>query len=171
MPLELSSYFCVKDGPFNPSKPMSPHGLIGTNVQVKAYWLLDAFRIKKNSQIIAKFSNEEDKKAMYKARIGLKNKKPVIFINEDLIPSRAELAAEARKLVKDKKISGTWSLDGQVFVKLIGKDKPVKIQGLRDLVDIQSTSKDEGMKITETRGGLNLETSTEQDPLDFTKTD
>ena len=40
-----------------------------------------------------------------------------VFINEDLTSTRASLAADARKLRKEEKISDTWTVNGKIMVK------------------------------------------------------
>ena len=95
---------------------------------------------KKTSQVIVKFVNEEAKRDFYLARTKLKGVTPAIYINEDLTPLKAKLAAAARKAVKEKKILNTWTLDGIVYAKYQDIDKPKKIDKISDLEGVPSTS-------------------------------
>ena len=88
---------------------------------------------KQQKQVIVKFYSEEKKRQFYMARIKLKDVKTPIFINEDLTPVRAKLAAAARKAMKDKKVEKTWTFDGEVFVKYPEKEKAVRINKESDL--------------------------------------
>ena len=53
-----------------------------------------------------------------------------IFINEDLTRIRAHVAAKARQLKRDQRISDTWTRDGFIFVK---KNNSYKIATMREL--------------------------------------
>ena len=101
----------------------------------------DAFSTKKEDfkLVIVKFDNEAEKKRFYKARIKLRGIEETkhFFINEDLIPARAEVAAEARKMVKEKRATKTWTMDGQIFIKIEDSDKPTKIANLSQLMGLK----------------------------------
>ena len=65
----------------------------------------------------------EGNKVIYRAHIKINQmnsraKEKLIFINEDLTPSRAKLAAKACQEVKSRRIYSTWSMGGEIFVKL-----------------------------------------------------
>jgi hypothetical protein len=90
--------------------------------------------------IIVKFSSYRHKEALMKARKALssvdgaklfpsdnwpplparadgnRGQKQRIFVNEDLTKIRAQVAAKARQLKRDKRIDDTWVRDGAVFV-------------------------------------------------------
>ncbi|XP_070209670.1 uncharacterized protein [Littorina saxatilis] len=57
---------------------------------------------------------------------------PKVFINEDLTRTRASVAAKARQLKRDKKITDTWTRDGVIFVKSLG-DAFHRVTTLREL--------------------------------------
>ena len=62
------------------------------------------------------FSNFWDKRSIYNDRIkSLKN--TGMYLNEDLIPSKAKLAFIARKLKREGKIHSTFTNDGQVYIR------------------------------------------------------
>ena len=54
-----------------------------------------------------------------------------IFINEDLTRIRAHVAAKARQLKRDQRISDTWTRDGFIFVKK--NNSSYKIATMREL--------------------------------------
>ena len=54
-----------------------------------------------------------------------------IFINEDLTRIRAHVAAKARQLKRDQRISDTWTRDGFIFVKK--NNSSYKIAPMREL--------------------------------------
>ena len=54
-----------------------------------------------------------------------------IFINEDLTRIRAHVAAKARQLKRDQRISDTWTRDGFIFVKM--NNSSYKIATMREL--------------------------------------
>ena len=54
-----------------------------------------------------------------------------IFINEDLTRIRAHVAAKARQLKRDQRISDTWTRDGFIFVKK--NNSLYKIDTMREL--------------------------------------
>ena len=58
-----------------------------------------------------------------------------MFINEHLIQRRAVVFREARALVKAKKLEGTWTVNGIVYIKLSGlpDSKPIRVEQLSDL--------------------------------------
>ena len=85
-------------------------------------------------QVMVRFKEEATKREFYRKRISLKNCTPMIFINEDLTPRRAEIAMTARKLMKEKKLNNTWTVDGNIFIKKGPESKPKKVLRLGDLL-------------------------------------
>ncbi|KAK6168140.1 hypothetical protein SNE40_006176 [Patella caerulea] len=78
--------------------------------------------------IIARFKGYSVKRDFMKNRKKMKDSKsdPIlppcmknhsIYINDDLTNKRALIDSKCRKLYKDKKIIGNWSMDGIIFVK------------------------------------------------------
>lgn len=92
---------------------------------------------KKNSksarQVIVKFNDENSKRAFYPKRTTLRTLNSAIFINEDLTARRAEIFAAAWKMVKDKLATNTWTIDGNIFVKMGPLDKPLRMNRINDL--------------------------------------
>ena len=54
-----------------------------------------------------------------------------IWLNEDLTASREELHYHARKLRREGHLSHTWSFLGEIYVKKIGEERPIRV-GTRD---------------------------------------
>ena len=75
----------------------------------------------KPRQIIVKFTSYRARNKVLKLKAQLKhNGYPSAFLNEDLTTSRSSIFFQARKLLKDGHIQGTWTSDGVIIVK--GKD-------------------------------------------------
>lgn len=69
--------------------------------------------------IIIRFTTRKARNVVLDARKKLKDLPGrKVFINEHLTQSAAKLSAEARKLLKEKKIMRTWTKHGQVMIKL-----------------------------------------------------
>ena len=77
----------------------------------------------KTRQIIAKFSARNIRERVFSARTKLKDynnanpDKPNVYVNEDLIQFRANLAKEARDLKRAIIIADTWNIYGKIFGK------------------------------------------------------
>ena len=56
-----------------------------------------------------------------------------IYINEALTPYRAKMFADARKLVKDKKIKNAWTRDGQILIRNNEDTKTFTLQNISDI--------------------------------------
>lgn len=67
--------------------------------------------------VIVRFTNRQTRNSVYHAKKLLKDSSRNIFISEHLTKKASDLFFEARKLLKDKKIYGTWTQGGQVFVR------------------------------------------------------
>ncbi|KAK6191035.1 hypothetical protein SNE40_002785 [Patella caerulea] len=61
-----------------------------------------------------------------------------IYVNDDLTKKRALIDSKCRKLYKDKKIIGNWSMDGIVFVKTQSGDVKL-IRTDRDYMKLQES--------------------------------
>ena len=89
--------------------------------------------------IIARFSNNNAKSKLYKARLNLRNVDlqdlgaEKIFSNENLTAWRAELLKEARKVQKKYNNGKTWTVDGKIFLKTDLTAKVLKIDSYEDL--------------------------------------
>ena len=77
--------------------------------------------------IILKLTTEGPKKAMYQARVKLPQLHPPVFLNEDLIPKREDLALKAWVAVKDNKIHSTWTMDGDIYIKTSPVARSVRV--------------------------------------------
>jgi hypothetical protein len=56
-----------------------------------------------------------------------------IYINDHLTSNSAEIFRKARRLVKDKEASATWTRDGLIFIKWTDNGKPTRVRMLSDL--------------------------------------
>ena len=59
-----------------------------------------------------------------------------IYINEDLMPHLAQLHFQARLLCRERRINRSWTLLGQLYVKITEDGPAVRITSVRDLSDI-----------------------------------
>jgi hypothetical protein len=93
------------------------------NVGITTSDISIAHRLKKSNSssgpapIIVKFSTRKARDAVFAARRRLKGSSTPIFINEDLTKVTADLFRRARLLFKNKRIYGTWTQKGSVYVK------------------------------------------------------
>ena len=67
--------------------------------------------------VIVRFVSRKTQNAVYSARKLLKNSSDPIFISEHLSKAASDLFYDARKMLKEKKIHGTWTQNGHVYVK------------------------------------------------------
>lgn len=109
-------------------------------IKVEAQDISIAHRVKanKNDQVrpvIVRFVNRKTRNAVYGARKILKNAKDPVFISEHLSKSASDLFYEARKLLREKKIYGTWTQNGQVYVKF-SSDPNVRASIVRCSADL-----------------------------------
>ena len=96
----------------------------------------------RNKPIIVKFVSHKVKSKLYKSRIMLKrvnasdvfpsrsyaaavDRKPRIFINENLTAYRGSIIKEVNNMRKDELIQSVWTLDGKVYVKTSPDGSPV----------------------------------------------
>ena len=134
-----------------------------------AFWVTSRDKNDRQSkQVIVKFTCEEAKREFYLARTRLKDIRPAIFINEDLTPPRAKLAAAARKAVKEKKILNSWTLDGIVYAKFPNSEKPRKIDRTADLEGLASTSQGRSEESMDDKND-SASSDGSEDPLNFSK--
>lgn len=85
--------------------------------------------------IIVRFASRRARNAVFSARMILKTKQPGVYINEHLTPGRAGVLREGRKLVKERKLSGAWSKNGVVYIKLsdLPDCRPKRVNDIKDL--------------------------------------
>lgn len=85
--------------------------------------------------VMVQFKNRKAREAVYAARFKLKERRDVaIFINEDLTKHNAEIFAQARQLVKVKKIFSTWTKAGIVYIKATQTSRPTSVYHINELV-------------------------------------
>jgi hypothetical protein len=89
--------------------------------------------------VLVRFTSRKVRDSVYAARRKVKatcpSIDPHVFINEDLTRATAEVFRQARGLVKQGKLHGTWTAGGTVYAKrssAVGT-KPEKISKLSDL--------------------------------------
>ena len=71
--------------------------------------------------IIVKMVSYQARSKVFSARSKLKNSSSRLFINEDLTRTRSQLFYKARQLKREKKITDTWTHDGNVLIKRGGR--------------------------------------------------
>jgi len=88
-----------------------------------------------HAPLIVRFTNRRARNAVFAARKKLSSYVPATFINEHLTKDRASLFYEARKLVKSKKLTGAWSYNGDIFIKLSDTpdSRPIRVNSISDL--------------------------------------
>jgi hypothetical protein len=67
--------------------------------------------------IIVRFNNRKTRIAVLRAKKTLKDATDKIYISEHLTKTASDLFFTARKLLREKKVFGTWTQNGQVFVR------------------------------------------------------
>lgn len=103
--------------------------------------------------VIVSFANQQTRDMVYRSRTALRRSSfhpPVIpgngssstlpdsaplYINEHLTKDNAHVYAQARKMVREKKIMSTWTSGGYTFIKLTDNqdERPKKIRTVKDL--------------------------------------
>jgi len=92
-----------------------------------------AYRLKsKNATaprpILVTFATRKTRNEVYERRRVLKSKVgPKVFLCENLTASASEVAWEARKLVKDRRLHSCWTSGGYVYVKRTETGKPTAV--------------------------------------------
>ena len=86
------------------------------------------------AQVIVRFTNIKTRDAVYRARLALKGR-PGLYINEHLTRKTASLFKDARTLVKEKRLSSTWTTNGVLYIKKSNDpvSKPVKVLSASEL--------------------------------------
>jgi len=97
--------------------------------------------------IIVRFTSRRIREDVYGARKNLRtlysgnDDEGPIFVNEHLTKTNAQIFAGTRQLLKKKKIHGTWTYGGNIFVRksaTIG-EKPLRIETLEELHKLQAS--------------------------------
>jgi predicted ribosome quality control (RQC) complex YloA/Tae2 family protein len=92
------------------------------NVSVSAQDISIIHRLKAGANdpvrpIIVRFTNKKIRNNIYSAKKRLKGSTDRIFITEHLTKHASNLFYLARQLLKEKKIFGCWTTNGQIYVK------------------------------------------------------
>ncbi len=89
-----------------------------------------------NRLVAVRFTRRFVRDEVYAARSKLamhnRSTSSKIFINEDLSPASRKLAADLRKMVKDKRLLGTWSRNNKLYVKKLDNSVAV-VSSLADV--------------------------------------
>ena len=94
--------------------------VLGVKLESRDISIAHRLKAAKNDRVrpvIVRFVNRKTRNAVYGARKLLKNSNEPIFISEHLSKAASDLFYDARKMLKEKKIHGTWTQNGQVHVK------------------------------------------------------
>jgi hypothetical protein len=67
--------------------------------------------------IVVRFTSRKVRNLVYSSKKKLKDCGHRVFISEHLTKAASDLFFEARKLVRDKRLSAAWTQNGQIFVK------------------------------------------------------
>jgi len=106
-----------------------------------------AYRLKRKGKdkyppLMVSFVSRHVRNRVYAARKILRDSSDsqdsAIYINEHLTKLNAQIFAEARKLVREKKAASTWTAGGRVFLRysILPSEKPKRILSLKNLDDL-----------------------------------
>ncbi len=113
--------------------------------------------------LIVKFVSKKSRDEFYALRKKTpknhENKK--VYINEDLIETKAKLFYDARQLVKRGRLHGTWSQNGNIMVKVKANDNPCVIG---NHIELHSKVRNYA---SDSDGGLNDEISTVSESFEY----
>ncbi|CAL9692200.1 unnamed protein product [Knipowitschia caucasica] len=84
--------------------------------------------------IVMRFVNRKHKVDLLRQAKMLKG--TGVYLNEHLTKKNADIARHARNLRRQNKIQGTWTLNGQVKIKLNGTPEEAKVVTIRELKDL-----------------------------------
>ena len=86
------------------------------------------------NQVIVKFKYYKSKAAVFKAKSNLKNHPDKIFMTEDLTKTNHSIVKELLQLRKSKQITGFWTQDAKIYLKVSDDDDaPVRVNSLSDV--------------------------------------
>lgn len=94
---------------------------------------LPSGQLSRPSPTVLKFSSRKVRDSVFNARRSAKSTstpaKDRVYINEYLTKMNSELSMQARTLLKQKKITRTWTMGGHVFIRVTDKpdEKPIKV--------------------------------------------
>jgi hypothetical protein len=97
---------------------------LGVDIAARDIAIAHRLRAGKNDQtrpIIVRFNNFRSRNLVIGARKKLKDDshtKGKVFISEHLTKLAAELFFDARRMVREKKVFGAWTHNGEIFVKI-----------------------------------------------------
>ena len=83
------------------------------------------------TKTVVLFSNLRARQQVYKGRTKLKGSG--IWVNEDLIHSRAALNFQARQLYRQGGLMKNWTFLGEVYVRICEHDDPIKVHSAKEL--------------------------------------
>jgi len=88
----------------------------------------------KARDIIVKFVSYRSRNRFYRARVRGKDTPALakVYVNEDLTRKRNHILYECRQLFNDELVAGTWSFDGNIFIK----DKANKVHRIDKVEDL-----------------------------------
>ncbi len=97
-------------------------------------------KTKKPRDTLVSFKSNETKAHVYSKRKSIaqsicEDTKARLFINEDLTHHRAKLLYDARCMVKEKRLTATWSQSGNIMVIVHSGDKPAAVYTHEDLAE------------------------------------
>ena len=84
-----------------------------------------------STPVIVQFLSTDKKTEIMRKREMLKGS--AVFLNDHLTQKNNELFAETRRLKKERKIVGTWTMNGNIFVKKTKQTNRVMIKCKNDL--------------------------------------
>ena len=146
----------ASDGPSNADKAAVPSANSSLAVEttvlefcrealklnINQYDISIAHRLKASANdkcrpIIVRFTNRRARESVLRAKKSLKtaNLPNPVYITEQLTKAADSLYFEARKRLREKKLSAAWTFNGQVFVKFSedAAEKATVVKVLRDL--------------------------------------
>ena len=110
------------------------------NMEITPHDIVSCYRMNKGKNmqhrpIVVAFASKNVRDGIFHARKHLRGNNIGIYINELLTKKNANIYFECRQLVKQKKLSSTWTSNGFIFVKKTRQhsEKPLKILSLEDL--------------------------------------
>ena len=102
----------------------------------------------KSRAVLVKFTSWKTKNKVYSKKKMLKKKKTDenginygIFMNEDLTKFRSSLLYKARRLTRERKLNGCWTIDGKVMIKNF-YNRVVQVRNDEDLNRTQEVKND-----------------------------
>jgi hypothetical protein len=82
--------------------------------------------------VVVRFVNRKMRNDVLGAKGQLKDS--TFFVSEHLTKSASQLFFEARKLLREKKIAGAWTRNGQIVVKFVSTDRGRVVKNVQELM-------------------------------------